>query len=51
MYLINFIRAIQDFSSDNVIVEKGETKRAVLLTQTINPTVAMGRLYMAVYVA
>ena len=44
------IRAIQDFSSDNVIVEKGETKRAVLLTQTINPTVAMGQLYMAVYV-
>lgn len=45
------IRAIEDFSSDNVIVEKGETKRAVLLTQTINPTVAMGQLYMAVYVA
>lgn len=45
------IRAIQEFSSDNVVVEKGETKRAVLVTQTINPTVAMGQLYMAVYVA
>ncbi|MBE6070689.1 MAG: phage tail protein [Clostridium butyricum] len=45
------IRAIEGFSSDNVTVEKGETKRAVLVTQTINPTVAMGQLYMAVYVA
>lgn len=45
------IRAIEGFSSDNVVVEKGETKRAVLVTQTINPTVAMGQLYMAVYVA
>lgn len=45
------IRAIEEFSSDNVVVEKGETKRAVLVTQTINPTVAMGQLYMAVYVA
>lgn len=44
------IRAIEDFKSDDVIVEKGESKRAVLLTQTINPTVAMGKLYMAVYV-
>ena len=45
------IRAIQDFSSDDVTVEAGETKRAVLVAQTINPTVAMGQLYMAVYVA
>ncbi|WP_027636930.1 phage tail sheath family protein [Clostridium butyricum] len=45
------IRAIEDFTSDDVIVEKGETKKAVLLKQTINPTVAMGQLYMACYVA
>lgn len=45
------IRAIEDFKPDDVVVTKGETKKAVLLTQTINPTVAMGQLYMAVYVA
>ena len=44
-------RAIEEFVSDDVVVAAGETKRAVLLTQTIKPTIAMGQLYMACYVA
>lgn len=44
------IRAIQDFNSENVIVEAGDTKEAVVVSDTVNPTAAMEKLYMTVYV-
>lgn len=44
------LRAIEDFSSDNITVEKGETKRAVVVTDYVTPVNAMSQLYMTVYV-
>ena len=44
------IRAIEDFSGDNVTVEKGDTKKSVVVTDYVNPVNAMEQLYMAVYV-
>jgi hypothetical protein len=45
------IRAIQEFEPEHVIVEQGETRRAVLVQDTVMPVNAMSFLYMAVYVA
>ena len=45
------IRAIENFSPDDVIVEEGDTKRAVLVTDAITPVNAMEKLYMTVSVA
>lgn len=44
------LRAIEDFSSDNITVDKGETKRAVVVTAYVSPVNAMSQLYMTVYV-
>lgn len=45
------IHAIENFSRDDVTVEPGETKRAVLVTKGITPVVAMKQLYVATYVS
>lgn len=45
------IRAIQDFSSDNVTVEQGNTKRSVVVNEMITPTYAMAQLYMTCVVS
>lgn len=44
------IRAIENFSSDNVIVEKGDLKKSVLVTDYVTPVNAMEQLYMTVIV-
>ena len=44
------IRAIEDFSSDNVTVEQGDTKKSVVVTDYVTPVNAMEQLYMTVYV-
>lgn len=44
------LRAIEDFNSDNVIVEQGSTKKAVVVTETITVINAMEQLYMTVTV-
>jgi len=45
------IRAIEDFSPDDVIVEQGATKRSVLVSDVVTPVNAMEKLYMTVSVA
>ena len=45
------IRAIQEFNPEHVIVEQGESRRAVFVQDTVMPVNAMSFLYMAVYVA
>lgn len=44
------IRAIEDFSPENVTVEPGDTKTAVVVTDYVTPVNAMEKLYMTVYV-
>lgn len=44
------IRAIQDFAPENVTVEQGDTKKAVVVTDYVTPVNAMEQLYMTVYV-
>ncbi|UNI72504.1 MAG: tail sheath [Chaetfec virus UA24_244] len=44
------IRAIEDFTGDNVTVEKGDTKKAVVVTDHVTPVNAMTQLYMTVWV-
>ena len=45
------LRAIQDFSSEDVTVEQGEEKNAVLVNVGITVTGTMAKLYMIVHVA
>jgi len=45
------LRAIEDFSADNVVVDKGDTKEAVVITDNITPICAMEKLYMTIVVA
>lgn len=45
------IRALQEFMPDDVTVEQGETRRAVLVTDRVMPVNAMSFLYMTVAVA
>ena len=45
------IRAIQNFNADDVVVEKGLEKGAVLVTDPVEPVGVMDRLYMQVIVA
>ena len=45
------IRAIEKFSGDDVTVEQGDTKKAVVVTDQITPVNAMAQLYMTVYVS
>lgn len=44
------IRAIENFSSDNVTVEQGDTKKAVVVNDYVTPVNAMAQLYMTVWV-
>lgn len=44
------IRAIENFTSDNVTVAQGDTKKAVVVTDYVTPVNAMDQLYMTVYV-
>ena len=45
------VRAIQNFNPDDVVVEKGLDKGAVLVTDPVEPVGVMARLYMQVVVA
>lgn len=44
------IRAIENFVSDELIVEQGDTKDSVVVTNPVTPVVAMSKLYMTVIV-
>ena len=44
------IRAIENFSGDNVTVAQGDTKKTVVVTDYVTPVNAMAQLYMTVYV-
>lgn len=44
------IEAIQDFDTSDITVTAGDEKEAVLTTFNVNPTCAMEKLYMYVYV-
>lgn len=44
------IRAIENFSPEDVTVEKGDTKKAVVVTDYVSPINAMEQLYMTVWV-
>lgn len=44
------IRAIENFDPENVTVEKGDTKKAVVVTDYVSPVNAMAQLYMTVWV-
>jgi len=45
------IRAIENFSGDDVTVEQGNTKRAVVVNDKVTPVNAMAQLYMTCVVA
>ena len=45
------IRAIENFIEDDVIVEQGDTKKSVVVTDAIQVVNAMAKLYMTVKVA
>lgn len=45
------IRAIENFSDSDVSVERGNTKKSVVVTDTVEVVNAMGKLYMTVTVA
>lgn len=45
------IRAIEDFSDTDVVVEQGSTKKAVVVSDLVTVVNAMGKLYMTVTVA
>ena len=40
------IRAVEDYNPDSLIVEQGNSKKAVAVTEVLKPTVAMEKLYM-----
>ena len=44
------IRAIENFSPDNVTVAQGDTKKAVVVADYVTPVNAMAQRYMTVYV-
>ena len=48
--LLLTIRAIEDFSGDDVKVSRGDTKRAVVVEDYVTPVNAMAQLYMVVMV-
>lgn len=45
------IRAIENFDASNVVVELGDTKKSVVVTDTVTIVNAMSQLYMSVVVA
>lgn len=48
---LNDIRAIEDFTDSDVVVEQGDTKKSVVVTDAVTVVNAMGKLYMTVTVA
>ena len=44
------LRAIEDFESEHVTVEKGEGKKSVVVTDIVTPVCAMTKLYMTIVV-
>ena len=48
--LLESIRAIEDFNPDDVVVEKGDQKKAVVVTDVVMPVTAMEQLYMTVVI-
>lgn len=44
------IRAIEDFKADDVVVEKGESKKAVVVSDKVTPVNAMAQLYFTTIV-
>lgn len=48
---LNDIRAIEDFSDSDVVVEQGDTKKSVVVTDAVTVVNAMDKLYMTVTVA
>ena len=44
------IRMLENFDSEQMAITRGETRKAVLLTEHVNIVSAMEQLYMAVYV-
>ena len=45
------MEAIENFKVDDVVVEKGETKKSVVVTDAVEVVNAMSKLYMTVYVS
>lgn len=45
------LRAIEDFSPEDVSVESGDDRKSVVITDKVTPTGAMTQLYMSVIVA
>lgn len=45
------IRAIQNYNKDDLTVEQGESKKAVVVNEVVDPTVAMSQLYITTMVA
>lgn len=45
------IRAIENFSDDDVTVDRGNNKKSVVVTDSVTPVNAMSKLYMTVTVA
>ena len=44
------IRALEDFDPEGITVEKGESKKSVVVSDHVTPVNAMEQLYMTVYV-
>lgn len=44
------IQAIENYSSEDTIVEKGDDKKSVVVTNPVTPVAAMSKLYMTVVV-
>ena len=44
------IRAIEDFSGEDVTIARGDTKKSVVVGDHVTPVNAMEQLYMTVYV-
>ena len=51
MQQLQTLRAIQTFEPENVTVEAGDTKKAVVVTDRVTPVNAMEQLYMVCVVA
>ena len=44
------LQAITDFEPEQLIVEQGESKKSVVVTNPVTPVMAMSKLYMTVIV-
>ena len=44
------IRAIEDYDTDALVVEQGNSKKSVVVSEALKPTVAMEKLYMTIVV-